>query len=212
MKIHTFKLGVLKTNCYLAVDQQSKNCLIIDPADEGSYIIQKITDLNIKPVAIIATHCHFDHVLGSLEVKLAYNIPFLINSKDEFLLKRAQSSALHWLGHAVDPPAPPDGYIDNQTNLDELLTAKNYQLKAIETPGHTPGSTSLYSKESRLVFTGDTLFARGSVGRTDFTYASTTELNQSIQKLFQLPDETIIYPGHGEPSTIGAEKQIHMLQ
>jgi glyoxylase-like metal-dependent hydrolase (beta-lactamase superfamily II) len=210
LRIITLSLGQLQTNCYLAYDDQTKETLIIDPADDGQYILSQINKHDLKPTAIIATHCHFDHVLASLELKHTLQIPFLVHSTDKFLLKQTQSSARHWLNIKVDPPAQPDGYIDNQTDLKKFLKANSYKLKAIHTPGHTPGSVCFYSRKDNLMFTGDTIFANGSIGRTDFSYSSSKDLAKSIKKIFTYPDETTIYPGHGKTSTIGTEKQIHM--
>jgi len=206
LKIETLTLGQLQTNCYLVYCDQTHEGIIIDPADEGQYIIQKIQELKFKPLAIIATHAHFDHILASLELKLAFQIPFLIHPKDKFLLKQTQTSAKHWLGINVDPPAPPDKYLKEN----QKINFGNQKLYTIETPGHTPGGISLYSQKENTIFTGDTIFAHGSIGRHDFSYSSESNLYQSISKILKYPDQTKIYPGHGPSSTIGKEKKIHL--
>jgi glyoxylase-like metal-dependent hydrolase (beta-lactamase superfamily II) len=208
---------------------------VIDPGDDGQYIIQRIQDLGVNPVMIVATHGHFDHVCASLEVKMAFNIPFYLHQADELLLKRAQESARHWVGIKVDPPAPVDGYLTEskhpggatkskdtpRVSFDSLgvdgikkehismIKFGNQQLQIIHTPGHTPGGVCLYSEFEKVLFTGDTLFANGGVGRTDFVYASEEDLFNSIKKIFQLDDQVKIYPGHGPESTLKQESPFH---
>ncbi len=193
LEIKQLTLGELSTNCYLAWDDTTREAIIIDPADEGGFITEQILGLQLSPTAIVLTHGHFDHVLGVLELKLNFNIPVVMHEQDVFLLERAQSSALHWLGREVDPVPPPDQFLRHG----EVITFGNVELKVIETPGHTPGSVSLYNDE--VVFTGDTLFADG-VGRTDFKYSDSQELQRSLKKIQQLPDQKkrTAYAGHGE--------------
>jgi len=195
----------MQTNCYLVWDKKTKFVIIIDPGDDGEYIIQRVQDLGIVPVMIVATHGHFDHVCASLEVKLAFNIPFYLHQSDEFLLKRAQESARHWTGIEVDPPAPVDGFL----KIDQMINFGNQQLKILHTPGHTPGGVCLYSENHKALFTGDTLFANGGVGRTDFSYSSEGDLHQSINKIFQLDVEVEVYPGHGQSTNISNERIFH---
>lgn len=218
MKIETLPLGQLQTNCYLVYDNGEG--LIIDPADEAEFIAEKIQRLKFKPKAIIATHGHFDHVLAAGELQMIFNIPFCIYQNDLFLLKQMNRSASHWLGYPINKPLP-----INIKFLKENAIIKfgSFTLKVIETPGHTPGSISLFSnqlsanskKQKKLttenqplrtvLFSGDTLFKNG-IGRYDFPYSSKEKLDQSLQKIFKLPKETIVYPGHGEETTI--EKKI----
>ncbi|MDP3955249.1 MAG: MBL fold metallo-hydrolase [bacterium] len=199
MKIETLILGQLQTNCYLVWDEKTLEAVIIDPADEGTFIIQKILDLKLKPKLILATHGHFDHILAATELKLAFNIPFLMHKADLFLLNRTENTAEHFLGMKVDPPPMVDKFLKD----DDLIVFGREKLKVIETPGHTPGSICLYTKG--FLFSGDTLFLAG-VGRTDFAYGSRENLLKSIQKkLFKRPKETIVYSGHGPITTIGIE-------
>lgn len=200
MNIEKLIVGQLQTNCYLVWDNESKETIVIDPGDEGDFIIQKILQLGLKPLFIIATHGHFDHVLAVLELKLALSIPFLINKKDSFLLRRSQDSAIHFTGLPADPVPNADKFLKEG----DKIKFGTESLKVIETPGHTPGGISLYS--SGILFSGDTLFANG-VGRTDLLYSSEKDLNNSLQKIFHLPDDTIVYPGHGLATSIKTEKQ-----
>ena len=198
LTIKTLEVGTLKSNCYLAIDDNTRDCLIIDPGDDADYIQRVIADAGANPVSIIATHGHFDHVLAGFELQTAYNVPFLIHKDDEFLLDRMQSSARHFTG--VD--APPKPKINRNLIPGHTLRIGNYKLKIISTPGHTPGSVSLYCKEANVAFVGDLIFADGYVGRTDFKYASSEELNKSIQKILKLPEDLTIYPGHGKQTQI----------
>ncbi len=198
MEIRKLVTGQLQTNCYLVYDDQDSDVIIIDPGDDADYITRIIEDLDKKPSKIIATHGHFDHVLAVTELKLAYDIPFLIHKNDEFLLKRLQSSAKHFLGVKTNQAPIVDKYLKEN---DEIKAGK-YILKVIETPGHTPGGISLYCKKAKILFAGDTVFEKGGIGRTDFVYANNSQLMESIQKLLKLPENTVIYTGHGNKTTI----------
>jgi len=136
---------------------------------------------------------------------LAYGIPFCLHKNDLPILKRMPSSARHFLGIEVGPPTPVDHFLKAGDNL----SFGKESLEIIETFGHTPGGISLYSRPNQVVFVGDTLFAQGGVGRTDFSYADEITLKQSISKLLKLPADTIVYTGHGEATTIGEERRFH---
>lgn len=214
MGIETIALGELETNCYLVWDDSSREGVVIDPGAEGGYLSEKIIKLKIQLSAIILTHGHFDHVLGLLELHLNFpDVPIYIHMADLSLVKRASASAKHWLGHSTDPVPLPTTYFQQG----DVINFGKSRLTVIETPGHTPGSVCLYSPLSvpakgkahdsgdGVLFSGDTLFKSG-VGRTDFTYSSSTDLQKSLLKVFKLPPQTTIYPGHGEKSTLADEK------
>jgi len=196
MVVQKLVVGSLQTNCYLVYDPKTNNTLIIDPADDGDYIIRKIKDLELNPIMILVTHAHFDHVLAVAELKLAYQIPFLMHRADLSILRRVQRTTKYFIGSQADPPLMPDSFIENK----ELINFGMEQLKVITTPGHTPGGISFYGK--KRVFSGDTIFSDG-VGRTDFPYGSKVELRKSIFRLLKLPSDTIVYPGHGPSTTLG---------
>ena len=202
MEIEKLIVGQLQTNCYLVWEKKTKEGVIIDPGDDAEYILNRIKDLEIKPQMILATHGHFDHVLAVFELKMALKIPFLIHPKDLFLLKRTDKTADYFTGinNGFVPSA--DGFLKEN---EKISFGENAQLKVRETPGHSPGGVAFLSRG--VAFSGDTLFKQG-VGRTDFSYCSQRDLIKSIKnKLFKLSDETIVYPGHGEETTIGKEKK-----
>ncbi len=203
LQLESITLGPLQTNCYLAWCDQTDQGIIIDPADQGDFITQRVLELKIEPVAIVLTHAHFDHVMGLLEVKLNFPIPIFLNSADDFLLKQAQSSAQHWLGLEIDPIPP----ADQPLQAGQTVRFGNQAFEVLETPGHTPGSICLYSAAETTLFSGDTVF-KGTIGRTDFSYSSPEDMRKSLEKLLKLPPETRVYPGHGEATRIGEEKKI----
>lgn len=213
-------VGQLATNCYLIFDRQTQEGLIIDPGDDADYIMRIIADEKIKPLKILATHGHFDHLLAAMELELAYGIPFLVHQKDEFLVKDAQRSAEHFLTTEKILPPPP---IDEFLKEGQKITFGKYQLEVLETPGHTPGSVCFYLPHLQggvcppaggahlgggtVLFCGDTIFKEG-VGRTDFSYSSPKDLEKSLQKIFSLPPKTTLYPGHGERTTLKDDKML----
>jgi glyoxylase-like metal-dependent hydrolase (beta-lactamase superfamily II) len=207
MRIISLVVGQLQTNCYLVSDETSNQVLVIDPGDDAQLILQAIQEEKLKPTALVATHGHFDHIMAVLELQLALAVPFYVHKKDEFLVQRVCSTAQHFVG--IDPgPAPKiDGFLDPATPVQ----VGRSKLQILETPGHTPGGVSLYSQKEAIIFVGDTLFASGGVGRTDYKYATLEDLQVSIGKLLALPGKTLVYPGHGSETTIGAEKQFHEL-
>lgn len=202
-EILTLTLGGLDTNCYLVWCPNTLETIIIDPAGEGGFISEKILELKLKPLCVVFTHGHFDHVLGSLELRLNFDLPIFVSEKDQFLLKQAQASAKYWLKlNEVDPVPSQVSFIREGSSLD----FGECRLEVIETPGHTPGSLSLISKGNKnIIFTGDTIF-KNAVGRTDFKYSNPLKMEKSLQKLLKYPTDSICYPGHGETTTIGDER------
>jgi len=199
MEIRNLILGELQTNCYLVWDQKTKEGIIIDPADEANFISEEILSLGFRPMAIYATHGHFDHILASNELQMAFNIPFFVHEKDLFLLKDLIKNASFWTKRKIIEKPPEKIILLSFRRKPESIQINGIEI--IKTPGHTPGSVCFYFPKENILFTGDTLFANG-VGRTDFSYGSEEELLASLQKLSKLPSETKIYPGHGEILTL----------
>lgn len=199
MQIVPLLVGQFGTNCYLVESNGSVG--IIDPGDDGEYIIEQIEKEDWKPVWVVATHGHFDHVLAVTEVALTYQIPFYISPKDKFLLERTEETAFYFAQFTVEPVA-----VDPKP-LGKTLSLGKEKFETIEAPGHTPGGVCLYNKKRKALFCGDLVFAGGGVGRTDFKYSSEEGLLDSIMEIIKLPDEVVIYPGHGESLMIKELKQ-----
>ena len=202
-KYEILVLGELQTNCYLLWEEKSKETVIIDPADDGVSISEEIERLQLKPKYILATHGHFDHNLGVLDLKLIYNIPYCASEKDLFLLKRQQETASYFLKKEIKIPNLTKIDID----LDETNEIKlgNKIIKILKCPGHTPGGLAFLA--DNFLFSGDTIFADGMVGKTIFEYSSTKDIKDSVDNILKLPANTEIFPGHGEATTVKETKQ-----
>ncbi|MCS6956804.1 MAG: MBL fold metallo-hydrolase [Patescibacteria group bacterium] len=202
MKILRYSLGQLQANCYFLIKEN--NCLIIDPADEANFILEELQRKKLKLLAMLATHGHFDHLMAVGEIQKSFNVPLYISFKDKFLIDRLEKTAEYFLGY--QPMILPIKMIRN-LDIKNSLKIKNYKLKIINTPGHTPGSVCFYFSEEKIIFTGDTLF-KGAIGRYDFSYSNKNDLRESLDQILSLPKETIIYSGHGEETIIFKEKNI----
>lgn len=197
MQMKTFILGNLQTNCYMLWNDLSDEAIIIDPADDGDFLSEELLRSNLKLTAIVLTHGHFDHCLGLLSLKSAWQVPIMMSFKDQFLLEKAQDSAKHWLGLESDPVPPADYNLENQSDI--KLIGENFKI--IQTPGHTPGSICLLHEKSKVLLSGDTIFAAGNVGRTDFSYSNGRDMQKSLAKLKDLAqagEYAEVYSGHGE--------------
>ena len=196
------RLGTLRTNCYLVWEEKSKKCLVIDAADEGVAVSDEIEILGLAPIMILATHGHFDHMLGVLDLKLIYKIPLAISKKDEFLLKRQKQTAAYFLRRKMETP----NLVKVDINLDrekEIFLGEE-KIEIIKTPGHTPGGLCFYYAKTGWLFSGDTWFD-GAVGRTDFSYGSAKDLQNSLARLKLLPVGTRFFPGHGRDFVLKKE-------
>ncbi len=196
----------MQENCYLLIDDGTNQAIIIDPGDDPEYITDTVVGLAVTPTAIVATHGHFDHVMAAFALQHTFTVPFYANPKDQFLLDHMEESAKHFLGVPRTDPAP---IITNTLRQDAMVHVGDLTFQAVSTPGHTPGSVSLVTYDKKMVFVGDLIFRDGGVGRTDFSYSDKKILQESVNKILAFPDETILYPGHGEPTTIGREKMYH---
>ena len=193
------------TNCYIVMDEETKEAMVVDPGGEADKIIEMLNILGAKLKYIYLTHCHGDHIGAVNSVKEANGGIVLIHRDDSEGLnnKDVNLSPIIDMGD-IELTA------DSRLNDEDLIHLGNLQFKAIHTPGHTKGGSSLYCEEEGLVFTGDTLF-RGTWGRTDLPTGSIEAIMDSItNKLLKLPNETIAYPGHGKSTKIGEEKPIYL--
>jgi glyoxylase-like metal-dependent hydrolase (beta-lactamase superfamily II) len=199
MKIEMIVTGPIQENCYIAMDEATQQAVVIDPGEDAPVIIETITRMGAQPIAIITTHCHFDHVGAVNAIRKQYNIPFYIHPADEQVLRNASNSAARF-GLPMDQPQ-----LDQFIHEGETFKVGASTLAVRFTPGHCPGHITLVG--DGFAFVGDVLFA-GSVGRTDIPGANWNILEQSIQtQLLTLPDETVVLPGHGPATTIGRERR-----
>lgn len=204
MKIARLIFNPIQENTYIVWDD-TLEAAVIDAGNmgerENAALEKFIADNGLKPVLAINTHGHFDHLLGVDFLRERYGAKFAMNSKDEFLLKGASVSAELFGVRAGDLPENIDVDLEGMDEISFGATT----LKVIPTPGHTPGHVSLYESESKVLFTGDTLF-RESIGRTDLPGGDYSWIMRSIiENILPLGDEVKIYPGHGDMSDLGHE-------
>ena len=193
------------TNCYIVEDEETKETMVIDPGGEADKILEMLDILEANVKYIYLTHCHGDHIGAVSEVKSKKGGKILIHRDDAEGLddENINLSACINMG---DIELEPDSRVDDG----DLIHVGSLEFRVIHTPGHTKGSTSLYCEKEGLLFSGDTLF-RGTWGRTDLPTSSFVQIIDSItKKLLILPDETIVYPGHGKSTLIKEEKPIYL--
>jgi glyoxylase-like metal-dependent hydrolase (beta-lactamase superfamily II) len=204
MKIDRLILGAYQTNCYILRESKAaKDCLIIDTGLEAGELVDFLQRHNLNPVAVVLTHGHADHVTGLVALRGRFpHIKVYIHKLDAEMLT-GEKDNLSAMAGVLFSSEPADFSLEEG----DVIEQANIKLDVLHTPGHTPGGICLYSKDEGIVFVGDTLFA-DSVGRTDMPGGSATQLIKSIkQKLCILPDETVVYPGHGPQTTISQEKE-----
>jgi len=204
IQIQTFAFNPFSENTYVVFDQTGEG-VIIDPGcyetEEKTTLAKFIEDEGIKIKYLLNTHCHIDHVLGNDFVKEKYKVPFLIHPKEEPVLKSVKAYAPSY-GFAQYHEALPDQFI----NEGDKVLFGNIVFQVVFLPGHAPGHIGFYDSDSKSLFSGDVLFQQ-SIGRTDLPGGDHNTLIKSIhQKIFTLPDEVVVYPGHGDTTTVGEEK------
>ena len=193
------------TNCYIIVDEKSKEAMVIDPASEVEKIIEMLDILNAKLKYIYLTHCHGDHTGAVVDLQNKYGAKVLIHRKESENLRNPEITLNYYIGI-------PDIKLEEDSRVDDgdKIHVGDLEFRVIHTPGHTDGGTSLYSESEKMLFSGDTMF-RGAWGRTDLPTGSLVEIIDSItNKLLVLPDDTIVYPGHGKSTMIREEKPIYL--
>lgn len=201
IKIGRMVIGACQTNCYFLYREGSKDCIFVDPADQGANIYKALTKNGFRVAGILLTHGHFDHIWGTKEMRELSGAKLYALTEERELLTDAHKNVSSQVGRPYTVEA--DVYLKDG---DELIIA-DMAFQVIATPGHTGGGCCYYFKEAGFLVSGDTLFQE-SVGRTDFPTGSMSQLVRSIkEKLFVLPEETKVYPGHGDNTTIGHEKR-----
>lgn len=196
LRIDTVVVGPIETNCYIVTS--GDHTLVIDPGDDGRRIIERL-GLRI-PECVVLTHGHWDHV-GAVESLVdCYNMPVIAHLADSQAARRPTENG--GAIHGFDNAAP---RVDDHLDDGDTLTLGDCTFTCLHTPGHTIGSICLYEPDEHVLFSGDTLF-QNSVGRTDFPTGSLADMMASCRRLQQLPEETMVYPGHGPATSIGREK------
>ncbi len=201
IKIGRMVLGSVGTNCYFLYREEDKNCIVVDPADQGERIFGALNGKGFKVSGILLTHGHFDHILGveALKEQSEAYVYAAESALEELKTPKLNLSAQTGRVCTVKP--------DKLLKDGEKYTIAGMEFQVIFTPGHTQGSACFYFEEAGFLVSGDTLFEE-SVGRTDFPTGSMSQIVRSIvDKLYILPDDTKVYPGHGEQTTIGHEKK-----
>jgi len=197
--VHVEVVGPFQENTFFLRASEGREAVVIDPGDDPEVLIEAIESRELKPVAIVNTHGHIDHVTAVASLREHFRIPFYLHSADHFLLDHLERSAHTW---GIPVPKTPE--VDHRLDDFETLDLAGLRIEARPTPGHTPGGVSLVV--DGRVFSGDCLFW-GSIGRTDFPGGDTQTLLDSIKnQLLRLPDETIVHCGHGPDTTIGHER------
>ena len=194
-----------ETNCYIIVDETQKKAMVIDPAGEVPKIIEILDTLGAELVYIYLTHCHADLINGVNELKKEKGGKVLIHRKGRENLENRVPVLAEYIGL---PPiyVKEDSIVDD----DDILHVGDLEFRVIYTPGHTDDGTALYCEKEEMLFSGDTLF-KGAWGRVDLpTSDFDSIMNSIINKLLILPENTIVYPGHGKPTRIGDEKPIYL--
>lgn len=201
IKIGRVVLGSVSTNCYYVFREGTGEAIVFDPADRGADLHRAFKDQGLEVVGICLTHGHFDHILGVAKLRQLSHCKLYASELEVELLSNENLNMSNSYGMPCS--ATPDVLLKDE----ETITIAGIELKMLSTPGHTPGGCCYYIKEADMLISGDTLF-EGSVGRTDFPGGSAKVLVDSIKsKLFPLPDDTQVYPGHGGMTTIGDEKK-----
>lgn len=200
MTIKSMVLGPVQTNCYFLINDETKEVLIVDPADNAQGIAGWIRKEGLRPIAILLTHGHFDHIMGVEGLRKDFSIPVYAGKEEADVLKDPQKNVSPMLGTSVSIQA------DRLLSDNEEITLAGICMQVLFTPGHTKGSICFYLPDEKKLISGDTLF-EASVGRTDFPTGSSRQLVESIKtRLFILEDDVMVYPGHGGCTSIGYEK------
>lgn len=205
MKIERFVLGSLGTNCYLLINEDTKEILVVDPAICPDYVISHVRTKGYQPKAVLLTHGHFDHVMGIDTWVKEFQIPVYLHEEEKDVLAKANLNLSYQFGKNY-------AYEDAVgLQSDQILSLAGFEIRVIHTPGHTKGGCCYYIASEEVLISGDTLFQQ-SVGRSDFPTGNMRILVNSIkEKLFCLPDMVMVYPGHGDYTCIADEREFNLF-
>ena len=201
MKIERFVIGPIGTNCYIVINEETKECFVTDPAACPPELVSHIRSTGLKVQAVLLTHGHFDHIMGIDDFVREFPVPVYAHEAEKELLENAQlnSSAMYGMGYTYSGA--------EYLKAGQVLTIAGFEIHVIYTRGHTAGGCCYYIPAEHVLISGDTLF-HASIGRTDLPTGSSSQLVRSVrEKLMVLPEETKVYPGHMEETTIGYEKK-----
>ena len=208
MFLENIVVGSLECNCIIFGCKKTKEAVVIDPGDEATRILNCLKQSGFHLKHILQTHAHIDHIGGAKELQEAAQTEVLLHQSDLLVLASLQMQAFMFDLENKPPPK-----INRFIKEGDIITVGNYEMRVIHSPGHSPGSVCFYMScdEKHILFSGDTLFYR-SIGRCDLPGGSYEQLMASIRdKLFVLPNDTIVYPGHGPMTTIGEEKEDNLF-
>ncbi len=201
IEIKSMTLGMVATNCYLIINKENKEALLVDPADNALRISNVIEENGCTLKAILLTHGHFDHIMALNDLKKKYNVPVYAHEEEEDVLKQSSLNLSGSIGQIYTTEA------DVFVKVGEHLKLAGLDVIVLYTQGHTKGGACYYFPEEKVLMSGDTLF-HCSIGRTDFPTGSMSQLVRSVkEQLFVLPDDVQVYPGHDSVTSIGYEKQ-----
>lgn len=201
LKIGKIVMGSVQTNCYFLYKEDEKKIIVVDPADRGEYLYNAFKEAGLEVTAILLTHAHFDHIWGCNQLRELAGVQVFAFEEEKELCESAK------LNVSEDVGRPYTATVDWYLKDGETVTIEGMEFKVIWTPGHTQGSCCYYFEKDNILISGDTLF-EGSVGRSDLPTGNGATLSRSLkERLMILPDETLVFPGHGNSTTIADEKK-----
>lgn len=201
MLLRSITVGITQTNCYLVGCEETREGVVIDPGGDAGRILKGIEAMGLTVRYVLNTHCHFDHMAANAEVVAVTGASLALHPAELPILQARGGAS--WFGVPVRESPLPEVYLEDG----QILEVGTLQFRVLSTPGHSPGGVTFYLEEEGVAFDGDVLFAMG-VGRTDLPGGDWDTLMRSIHEvLFALPDETVLYPGHGPQTTVGRERR-----
>jgi hydroxyacylglutathione hydrolase len=202
LEVQGVTVGLFRENCWIVGSRRRGEACVIDPGDEPEEILALARDMGVRITRVLASHAHLDHIMAARAIVEATGAPFLLHEADRLMAEHMPTAAKMWMGRDVPPAPVPDAFPTDGQDIE----VAGVTLRVLHTPGHTPGSLCLYAADAHLLFSGDTLF-RESIGRTDLPGGDTEQILRSIaERLYTLPPDTRVLPGHMQETTIGHER------